>query len=463
MSCKCFLAVGYMADKIEIINIIHILVMLQCCKINTTVFKHFSNIRLFLGFLPLGSECINRSVCVDNTFLSVVSNAFRAKQLTICVIDRNDLVNDHHLTTIFGNNRLRSWFWLWFWFWHPVRLVVFWKHIRFRPCLFGWIIRVYLNRSVPIWVGKQSCYVAEVHYSEVCLSFFLTKTSATTDNLLELRHRADLLVKNNQFCHFAINTSWKQLTCSCYDRIFLGNRNEIIQFPLSVFVTTSYTNHIVGIFLAHICIGISQSHTHTFRMSFISTEHYGLSHAICTFQIVGYLLRNFPYTVFYNNVIVIVAVVINAVFYLVAVNILLSLCRSPFVTDVRCDVDNLERSKETVLNSVFKTVSIDWFTKVANTWLIFCFFRCGSHTYMSSRRKVFQDVSPVAIILCATSMTLINDNKVKIVWIRKQFLIVFGIILSNQLLIECKEHLIRAQFFQVVLIFWVVYLVCHLF
>ena len=86
-------------------------------------------------------------------------------------------------------------------------------------------------------------------------------------------------------------------------------------------------------------------------MSFVSTEHYGLSHAICTFQIVGYLLRNFPYTVF----------------YLVAVYILLSLCRSPFVTDVRCAVDNLERSKETVLNSVFKTVSIDWFTKVANT------------------------------------------------------------------------------------------------
>ena len=50
-------------------------------------------------------------------------------------------------------------------------------------------------------------------------------------------------------------------------------------------------------------------------------------------------------------------------------------------------------------------------------------------------------------------MTLINDNKVKIVWIRKQLLIVFGIILSNQLLIECKEHLIRAQFFQVVLVF----------
>mgnify|MGYP000246558559 CR=1 FL=1 len=33
-----------MADEIEIINIVHVLVVLQCCKINTTVFKHFSNI-----------------------------------------------------------------------------------------------------------------------------------------------------------------------------------------------------------------------------------------------------------------------------------------------------------------------------------------------------------------------------------------------------------------------------------
>ena len=338
-----------------------------------------------------------------------------------------------------------------------------WKCILFWLFMLGWIVRIYFYRSVPIRVSKQSCHVAEVHYCEVCLSFFLTKTSATTDNLFELCHRADLLVKHNQFCHFAINTSWKQLTCSCYDRIFLGNRNEIIQLAFTVFVTTSYTNHIVRIFLAHISIGISQSHTHTFRMSFISTEHYGLSHAICTFQIVGYLLRNFPYTVFYNNVIIIVAVVINAVFYLVAVNILLSLCRSPLIANVGCDVYNLERSKETVLNSVFKTVCIYRLTKIANTWLVLCFFWCCCHTYMSSRRKVFQNVSPVAIILCATSMTLINDNKVKIVWIRKQLLIVFGIILSNQLLIECKEYLIRPQFFQVVLVFWVVYLVRYLF
>ena len=120
-------------------------------------------------------------------------------------------------------------------------------------------------------------------------------------------------------------------------------------------------------FLAHIGIGIGQCHTHAFSVIFIGTEYYGLSHAICTFQIVGYLLRNFPYAVFYNNVIIIVAVVIDTVFYLVAVDVLLSLCRSPFITDVRSDVDYLERSKETVFYAIFEAISIDRLSKITDT------------------------------------------------------------------------------------------------
>ena len=154
-------------------------------------------------------------------------------------------------------------------------------------------------------------------------------------------------------------------------------------------------------------------------MSFISTEHYGLSHAVCTFQIVCYFLRNFPYAVFYDNVIVVITIIIDAVFYFIAEYIFLSLCWSPLVTDVRCDVDYLKRSKETVLNTIFKTVCIDRLTKITDTRLVLCFFRRGSHTNMGSRRKVFQDVSPIAIILCTSSMTLVNNNKVKVIGIRE--------------------------------------------
>ena len=119
--------------------------------------------------------------------------------------------------------------------------------------------------------------------------------------------------------------------------------------------------------LAHVSIGIGQCDTHTFRMSFISTEHDGLSHAICTFQIVGYFLCNFPNAIFYDNVVIVVTIIIDTVFYLVAVYILLPLCRSPLVTDVGCNVDYLERSKEAVLYAIFETVSIDRLSKITNT------------------------------------------------------------------------------------------------
>ena len=101
-------------------------------------------------------------------------------------------------------------------------------------------------------------------------------------------------------------------------------------------------------------------------MSLIRTEHDGLCHAVCTFQIVGYFLRHFPNAVFYYNIIVVVAVVIDTVFYLVAVYVLLSFCWSPLITDVRRDVDYLKWSEEAIFYAIFKTVCIDRLAKIAN-------------------------------------------------------------------------------------------------
>ncbi len=60
-------------------------------------------------------------------------------------------------------------------------------------------------------------------------------------------------------------------------------------------------------------------------------------------------------------------------------------------------------------------------------------------------------------------MTLINDYKVEIVWIRKQLLIILCIILTDKLLIKCKKHLIGTKFFQMVLVFGIVNLMYDLF
>ena len=148
----------------------------------------------------------------------------------------------------------------------------------------------------------------------------------------------------------------------------LRDGDEVVQLAFSVFVTTSYTHHIIGIFLAHVSVGVRQSHAHAFRVSLVRAEHDGLCHAVRAFQIVGYLSRHFSNAVFYYNIIVVVAIVINTVFYLVAVYVLLSFCWSPFITNVRRDVDYLEWSKEAIFYAIFETCLL--YTSSPRPWRV---------------------------------------------------------------------------------------------
>ena len=69
----------------------------------------------------------------------------------------------------------------------------------------------------------------------------------------------------------------------------------------------------------------------------------------------GYLTN----TVFYDDIVVVVCVVVLAVFDKVAVDVLLSLEGSPSFAYVGRDVDDLEGSKETVVYALPEAVFID--------------------------------------------------------------------------------------------------------
>ncbi len=102
-------------------------------------------------------------------------------------------------------------------------------------------------------------------------------------------------------------------------------------------------------------------------MCFISTEYDSLSHTVCTFQIVGYFLSNFPMTVFYHYIIVVIAIVVNTIFYFIAVNILLTFDRSPLIANIGCNIDNFEWGKKSVFYTVLQAICIDWLTKITDT------------------------------------------------------------------------------------------------
>ena len=71
-----------------------------------------------------------------------------------------------------------------------------------------------------------------------------------------------------------------------------------------------------------------------------------------TIQVLRYFMCNFSDSVFYDDVVIIVGIIIDAVFYKIAVYISLSFDGSPFVTDICSDIDNLKWSKESVFNAL---------------------------------------------------------------------------------------------------------------
>ena len=179
-------------------------------------------------------------------------------------------------------------------------------------------------------------------------------------------------------------------------------------------------------------------------MSLIRAKYNRFCHSICLLEICGDFVSDLIDSVFYDYVVVIITIVINAIFYLVAVYITLPLIWSPSISDISSDIDNAEWCQKAILYSFFQTVCIYWLTEIVYIRNILGFFRCSCHTYLSGRREVFQYLSPVAILLRRSSVALINYHQIKKVRAKKRsefdysviaFLLTLFIVIAGQLLI----------------------------
>ena len=151
----------------------------------------------------------------------------------------------------------------------------------------------------------------------------------------------------------------------------------------------------------------------------------------------GYLTN----TVFYDDIVVVVCVVVLAVFDKVAVDVLLSLEGSPSFAYVGRDVDDLEGSKEAVIYAFPEAVFVDRFTKIGDVRLVARFLWCSSHTYLYGIRKVFQNLAPIAIVFCASPVALVHNDEVEKFGL-EEFLVVLRPFLSDELLVEREVNLV---------------------
>ena len=280
----------------------------------------------------------------------------------------------------------------------------------------------------------------------MCLAVLFSNTGSSSNNLLKGSHALNRLVENNQLRHLAVSSGRKKFRSCCNDWIRLGYRDEIIKFGLAINIRTCNSHAIVRVLLNHVRIAVDKGNPHAFCMVFGSTENDSFLHPVGTFQIFRDFSCNLVNTVLENNVVVVVPVIVNAVFNHIAVNVGLSVVRSPSISNVGRDIDDLERSKEAVLYTLLQTVNVNRFSKVIYVRHLFTFLWSSGHTNLSGRRKVFQNLAPVAVFLSTSTVTLVYHDKVKV--FRRNLPEMLLVILSHHLMIEGKIHFMGCNFFQ---------------
>ena len=309
---------------------------------------------------------------------------------------------------------------------------------------------VLLNRAVPIRVSKESRHISEVHNDKMCLAVLFSDTGSTTDDLLKGGHTLNRLVQNNQLCHFAISPGRKKLRSRSDNRIRTGYGDEIIKFGLAINIGTCNSDTVVRILLDHISVMVDEGDSHALGMIFGSAEHDGFLHPVGTFQILGNLPCNLINTVFENDAVVVVPVVVNTVFDLVAINVGLSFVRSPSVTDIGRNIDNLKGSQESIFDALLQTVNVNGISKVVYVRYFFALLGRCCHTDLGRRRKILQNFTPVAVFLGTSTMTLIHNNEVKVFC--GDLSKVFFVVLSDHLVIERKVYFMGCDLTQAFLV-----------
>ena len=277
----------------------------------------------------------------------VINNIFLSKQLAVGIVDGNGLIDNLHSASVFIDNR--SFNRVNGRFFSSATMTAAFRLVASATMLETFVL---FNRAVPIGVGKEPCHVSKVHNDKMRLAVLFSDTGSTTDDLLKGGHTLNRLVQDNQLCHFAVCSGGKQLRCSSDNWIRAGYGDEIVKFGLAINIGTGDSYTVVRILLNHVSVVVDEGNSHAFGMIFGSAEYNGFLHPVGAFQIFSDLPCDLVNTVLENDTVVVVPVVIDSVFNLVAIDVGLTFVRSPSVTDVGRDVDNLERSKEAVFDAL---------------------------------------------------------------------------------------------------------------
>ena len=436
-----------MADEVEVVDIGHALFLLHQVKVDALFHEEFAN-RLFLllGGPPV-DEVVERGIFAEDVDPCVVNHALLRQEPSFGVVDRNPRAADVDFAVLCRNDI--------FFRGRRIGRRIVTRPVRARCCFVVGIEAVGdLDRAVPVGIGEQPRHVAEIHHHEEALAVLFAQAGAAPDDLLELRHGADHLVEDDQLRHLAVRARGKQLRRRRDDRIRRGHGNEVVELALAVGVGAGDAHDVVGVFPDHVGVEVVQLDAHAFGMFFRGAEHDGLLHPAGALQVIGDFLRDLVRTVFEDDVVVEVAVGVDAVFDFVPELVELALEGTPAVRDVGLDVDHLERRQETVVDSLAQAVGVDRLAEVVDVGDVFGLLRRRGHADLRGRREIVEDSAPVAVLLRGSPVALVNDDEIEEIPAEElrepcdRFLavpLILGILVARKLLVEGKVHFMRSD------------------
>ena len=170
-------------------------------------------------------------------------------------------------------------------------------------------------------------------------------------------------------------------------------------------------------------------------MVFVGTEDDGLCHGVGGFQVTADFMSYLANSVFHDDIVVVVLIVVDTIFYHITENVALASCRAPLITNICGDVDDLERCQESVVNAFLQAVCVERLVEIADVRLVAGLLGRRRHTQLNGIAEILQNFTPVAVVLGTASMTLINDDHIEELGFEELLVLLFAI-LSYQLLIE---------------------------
>ena len=120
-------------------------------------------------------------------------------------------------------------------------------------------------------------------------------------------------------------------------------------------------------------------------MIFVGAKDDCLLHPVSLLEIFGYLLGNLVCPVFDDDIVIEIAVGVDAVFNDVTEFVPLSETGPPPFRDVGLHIDNLERSKEAIFDSFTQAVRIDRFSEVVYVRYVLCLLGRRRHADLGGR------------------------------------------------------------------------------